>query len=128
MAASNMLNTGLYDQLMLLEWVQRNIEQFGGDPNQVTIMGLSAGAHSVRTLHIYNKEYIWQLTNPCLFPRSATRSCIQRMADAHFSTEHCWNPGLPPLALSTHPRLLYLQFSSTSLLLLQAVPMSIGAK
>lgn len=49
MAASNMLNTGLYDQLMLLKWVQQNIEQFGGDPNQVTIMGLSAGAHSVRT-------------------------------------------------------------------------------
>lgn len=53
MAASNMLNVGLYDQLMLLKWVQQNIEQFGGDPNQVTIMGLSAGAHSVRGLYSY---------------------------------------------------------------------------
>ncbi|KAK4101421.1 alpha/beta-hydrolase [Parathielavia hyrcaniae] len=46
-AREGLLNLGLRDQQMLLEWVQENIEAFGGDPKNVTIMGLSAGAHSI---------------------------------------------------------------------------------
>lgn len=41
------LNLGLKDQRMLFEWVRENIAQFGGDRDRVTLMGLSAGAHSV---------------------------------------------------------------------------------
>ena len=60
-------NYAFMDQLAALQWVQRNVGAFGGDPANVTIVGESAGGMSVNTL----------LTSPLaqgLFARAAIMS------------------------------------------------------
>ena len=47
-------NYGLLDQIAALLWVHRNIDKFGGDPQNVTICGVSAGANDVA----------WLMTSP----------------------------------------------------------------
>lgn len=62
-ADEGVLNLGLKDQIILFEWVQENIKKFRGDPDKVTLFGLSAGAHSVsvfsytmaKILNLYSK-------------------------------------------------------------------------
>ena len=44
-------NAGMFDQLMAMQWVKDNIARFGGNPNNITLMGESAGACSA-SLHL----------------------------------------------------------------------------
>jgi para-nitrobenzyl esterase len=60
-------NYGLLDQVAALLWVHRNIDKFGGDPQNVTICGVSAGANDVG----------WLMTSPLaagLFHRAVFES------------------------------------------------------
>ncbi|KAJ7634479.1 carotenoid ester lipase precursor [Roridomyces roridus] len=50
-------NLGLRDQIFALEWVQKNIAAFGGDPQRVVLGGVSAGAISTALLTLNNKLF-----------------------------------------------------------------------
>ncbi|MCR4765828.1 MAG: carboxylesterase family protein [Bacteroidaceae bacterium] len=43
-------NYGTQDQIAALKWIKNNISQFGGDPSNITILGQSAGAASIKNL------------------------------------------------------------------------------
>ncbi|KAF8751506.1 type-B carboxylesterase lipase family [Rhizoctonia solani] len=52
---AGLLNLGLYDQAYAIDWVQKYIKSFGGDPEQVTLFGQSAGGTTVG-YHMFNLE------------------------------------------------------------------------
>ncbi|KUI58762.1 Para-nitrobenzyl esterase [Cytospora mali] len=65
------LNLGLRDQKLLFEWVRDNVAQFGGDRDRVTLIGLSAGAHSVG-YHL--QSYSASTASPAPFHRAIMES------------------------------------------------------
>ena len=82
-------NLGLMDQMMALKWVHENIAGFGGDPDNVTIFGESAGAGSVTLLpliegsHQYFKKVIAESGSP-VFSRSTEQAiaCTDELMEA----------------------------------------------
>jgi para-nitrobenzyl esterase len=70
-------NRGLLDQVAALRWVRENIGAFGGDPDNVTAAGQSAGATSVAALMVMDRA----------------RGLFRR-AIAHSAVGPCWSAGL----------------------------------
>ena len=74
-------NLAIMDHMMALKWVHDNIAAFGGDPDNVTIFGESAGGESVTVLpliegsHKYFKRVISQSGSPVL--SRSTEQCIE---------------------------------------------------
>ncbi len=72
-------NMGLFDQVAAVEWIRGSASAFGGDPNKITLMGQSGGAHSIL----------------CMLAMPATRRLVKRAL--LFSTPF----GMRPIAAST---------------------------
>lgn len=70
------LNTGIYDVIEALKWVNENIENFGGDKDNITIMGESAGATiACLLLHLKKSRGLFQ------------KAIIESIADIRFFDE-----------------------------------------
>ncbi|KAL5332203.1 Alpha/Beta hydrolase protein [Aspergillus crustosus] len=54
LAKEGLLNLGLKDQRLAMKWVKKHISKFGGDPDQITLWGESAGAWSISTHLVAN--------------------------------------------------------------------------
>ncbi|KAM5344455.1 hypothetical protein ACJ41O_012991 [Fusarium nematophilum] len=81
-AKEGILNLGLRDQILLMEWVQENIAAFGGDRDNVTIFGLSAGAHSIGHHLMHYKEGVAPLFHRAFLQSGAPTSRAVRPYDA----------------------------------------------
>lgn len=92
---SNIANFGLLDLVAALDWVQENIAVFGGDPNNVTLFGVSAGGQAVNMLMVNPQAAgkfhraiaqsgysTWALPRTSDAPKPAPLSADMRKADS----------------------------------------------
>ncbi|KAK1242012.1 hypothetical protein MKX07_007835 [Trichoderma sp. CBMAI-0711] len=89
-------NAGLLDQRLALEWVQKNIHLFGGDPDNVTIMGVSAGGGSVM-----HQITAWGGSKPAPFRRAIPQSAGLVPVPGNREQEQTFNDFLALLNVST---------------------------
>ena len=68
-------NFGLYDQTVAFEWVLHNIAAFGGDPENITLMGQSAGAMSV-DIHLNNPRLKGKFKRAIMLSGSGLQRCL----------------------------------------------------
>ena len=68
-------NFGLYDQQTAIQWVRHNIEAFGGDPDNITLMGQSAGAMSV-DIHLNNPALEGCFQRAVMLSGSGLQRCL----------------------------------------------------
>ncbi len=91
-------NLGLHDQVAALKWVKENISAFGGDPENITIFGESAGANSV--LSLLASPYAKGLFSKSIVQSAAGVSVITKEKATQQTKEFLEILGIAPTELS----------------------------
>ncbi|WYZ33897.1 hypothetical protein EsH8_I_000173 [Colletotrichum jinshuiense] len=120
--AGGSLNAGIKDMIKALEWVQTNIGQFGGNPDQVVINGISAGGSAVgllmaadtggkklfaggiaesggwvtmRTMDQGQGQYDCLVKEKGCSDSANSLSCLRALNESAVRSSNCWfNPGI----------------------------------
>ncbi|KAH7371784.1 carboxylesterase [Cadophora sp. MPI-SDFR-AT-0126] len=115
------LNNGIKDMIKALEWVQEHIKQFGGNPKQVVLNGVSAGGSAVgllmaasldnppfvggisesggwvtmRTMDQGQEQYDCLVKDKNCTGTADTLACLRALPSRDVMTSNCWfNPGI----------------------------------
>ncbi|UZJ54134.1 hypothetical protein CBS101457_003454 [Exobasidium rhododendri] len=103
-------NFGFRDQRLALEWTYENIDAFGGNRDNITLGGLSAGAHSAHSQALYEYNLVQQNPRKPLFRRIFLQSNAATMPAKSLSdvaeqvAELCRHCGISP-SLSSQDQL-----------------------